>query len=107
MLPPRSGKQAHDALHQRGLADAVAAHDAGALPLWDLDVEVPEGVALAVELVQFGDGKHGGMDCDWEGDRRVGCFVRSVGGCASLIRPTVCEMNRPARNKRACSPAQA
>ena len=38
-------QQAHDHLEERGLADAVAAHQAGAAALGDVEVDVPEGVA--------------------------------------------------------------
>ena len=45
-------QQSHDALQQRGLAHAVAAHEAGARSLRHHQVDVPQGVAAAVGLVE-------------------------------------------------------
>jgi predicted nucleic acid-binding Zn ribbon protein len=46
-------QQAHDAFQQRGLADAVAAHQAGHEPSGPPgEIEIPQGMALAVILVE-------------------------------------------------------
>ncbi len=51
-------QQAHDALEQRRLAHAVAAHQARARAASDVEIDVPQGVAAAVELIQRLDLQH-------------------------------------------------
>lgn len=51
-------EEAHRALEEGALADPVAAHEAGAGSLRDLQRQVPERVALAVILVEINDGEH-------------------------------------------------
>ncbi|VTR67992.1 hypothetical protein DESC_660120 [Desulfosarcina cetonica] len=43
----------HDATQEGGLAHAVPAHQAGALALGHLQINIPEGMALTVKLVEF------------------------------------------------------
>jgi len=56
--PVFHGFFAHVAFHQGGLAHAVAAHQAGALTLGHAQLQGPEGVTLAVELVGLFNLKH-------------------------------------------------
>ena len=51
-------QQAHDALQRRRLADAVPSHEARARALGDVEGEVPERVALAVELIDGTQAQH-------------------------------------------------
>jgi hypothetical protein len=47
-LSPTTGDDPHQALHQRGLAHAVAAHDGDDLVLADGEIQIPEDFALPV-----------------------------------------------------------
>ena len=54
-LPEAGRNQSHDGLEQGGLAHAVATHQAGHAPFAKLERDVPERVALTVELVDVVD----------------------------------------------------
>ncbi len=58
MLPEARRQQAHDAFEQRGLAHAVAAHQAHARARGDGKIDIPQGVAAAVELIEGFDRQH-------------------------------------------------
>src|SRR3546814_4526346 len=47
-IAARDGDLAHDRLHQRGLADAVAAEDGRGLTRPDVEGDVPQDLALAI-----------------------------------------------------------
>ena len=51
-------KQPHDAFQQRGLAHAVAAHQAHARARRHRQVHIPQGVAATVELIECLDRQH-------------------------------------------------
>ncbi len=54
----RRRQQAHDALEQRGLAHAVAAHQARARARGHGEIDIPQRVAAAVELIEAFDRQH-------------------------------------------------
>ena len=58
MLPEARLQQAHDAFQQRGLAHAVAAHQAHERAGRDDKIHIPQGVAAAVELIEALDRQH-------------------------------------------------
>ncbi len=57
--PGKHRQEPHNALQQGGLAYTIATHEHGALTLGNLQIKIPEGVTLAVILIEFLDAQHG------------------------------------------------
>src|SRR6266540_1076952 len=107
-LARRRGQEAHDHLEQRGLADAVAAHQTDAAFRGHREVDVPQRVAAAVELVHLVGREH--RDSSRHSPRytsttRGSCWIRDIGPTASTLPSwsTVTRLAMLRTNSMSCS----